>query len=311
MAGEIEAVEESGEAEVQADVGLGDDNTLSSLFTNAAAGHTPLEDEPEEEPEETPEEETTETPPAPDPRIDEHSSHLRTLEDKITELTTQNNILRYQQQQKPQTEEEDRDQEYTLESFREQAAKDPTTAIFKLFEQSKKNAVGSNQQAIQQAEQRAIQVMERQKAYESDQASTVARYGALMRDNPKFANFAEKVYSQMVNNSPGSIEIKPGFKWGPGLMYAAASIAYAEMHAAGDLPNANPKVTALRPVKKAPQNPLIGKTDADQPKTFASEIPARELSIMRKTAKSMGITLERYIKITEELQKRDPSFGKA
>lgn len=298
---------EGGEGEA-AEVGFAGDTALGNLFAEASSGHTPLDDAPTpDEPEEGEEKEETPAEPADTTEAD---ARYQSLNDKLIELQTQNNILRFQQQQREtQTprQGEQGDEEFSLEKFREKVAKDPTSAIFELFEKGKKAGAAVSEQAIAKARDEAVAVMERQEAFKSDQTSVVAEYGELLKDNKQFAALAETIYAQMTANSP---ETSPGRRWHKGAMYAATSIAFAQMVKAGAL-NANPKVVQMRERKSRPSNPLVGDTRADKPRTIASDIPPHELAVMKKTAQRMGLKggLDEYLKIFGEMQKRDKSYG--
>jgi len=300
--GQEEGIEEAAEA----DVGFASEGDLGKLFSEAASGHTPLDEEPAEE-----EGEKEETPaalsptPTPEP---ETEARYQALNDKLIELQTQNNILRFQQQQRdtqtPRSTTQD-EGELSLEKFREKVAKDPTSAIYELFEKGKKAGLEASAASVAQAKNEAVAVMERQEAFKNDQTSVVAEYGDLLKDNREFSALAETIYAKMVANSP---ETSPGKRWHPGAMYAATSIAFAQMVKAGRI-KSNSNIVQMRERKAKPANPLIGDTRADKPRTIASDIAPQELAIMKKTAGRMGMSLERYLSIFEEMKKKDKSYG--
>ena len=101
-----------------------------------------------------------------------------------------------------------------------------------------------------------------------------------------------------------------GSRWHSGAMYAAASIAYAQLHKSGQLVDPNRKVVQMAERKPRPSSPLLGNDpNAEPTRTSKSDIPARDLAIMKKTANSMGLTLDKYLSTMESLKKNNPYYG--
>lgn len=279
---------------------------LQDIFRDAAP-ESPLESEGID----------TVTDPAPAPTVDPNAERMAKLEadfqalhDQNVALTTRNNILQSQfgERAAPQREEaQPKPGVMAFADFKSKAATDPIQAIYDLVSQRGELSKAEALEAVSSVRGQASEMMQRREAFNSDRSSALAEFGEQFNSNPKFVDLAGKIYNQL---NASSAPMDDGMRWSPGTMYAAAATAYAQMVKAGHI-TANPKVVQLRERKPNPQNPLVGSTGAPKDtKGFADQFSARDQAIQRKTAESMGITHERYLKIMEGLQKNDPSYGR-
>lgn len=295
------------QAEPTADFGFASEGDLARVFQDTSHP-SPLEPDVEAEAAKEAEPATT-TPPVEDSRFTELQAKIDAAHERAVAAETRANILEARQNSQRQQSETPAavEEPFTFDKFREEVAKDPATAIFKLFEKATSKQEGLTTQAVEQAKQQAVGVIQQQNAFESDRATMVAEYGSLMNSDKKFADLANTVYSQMTGNSP----VGPnGNRWHPGAMYAAASIAYAQLAKSGQLVDPNRKVVRMEDRKPKPSSPLLGNDrNAEPTRTSTSDIPARDLAIMKKTANSMGITLDKYLASMEALKKNNPYYG--
>ena len=312
MADEVQIEREEQEPQQQEEQAFASEGDLARIFTEASS-NSPLGEDPNEPTEETPAEETPAPAPTDDPRIAQLLQESQQLRERLAASEARHQVLQSRLNSLPQNQEQEAaPQEFTLESFRELAAKDPTTAIYKLFEDAKAKAGQVGNSAVEQAKAEARATLERQSAYQSDQSTLITEYGELLNGNKDFARLAEQIYSRMTANSPiVSQDPNTGqdVRWHPGAMYAAASMAYAQMHKNGKLQVTNQKVTRLVPRKPSPQNPLVGDQNAETPRTIASDISAKELAIMKRTASQLGMTLEKYLKVYQSQKEQNPYYG--
>jgi hypothetical protein len=283
---------------------------LAKLFSEASSNPGEEELEKEEKPtEEKPAQ--VEVQASDDPRIAQLIGESQQIRERLAASEARNNLLQTQLRDLGKTEKEEA-KEFTFEDFRKMVAEDPASAIYKLFEQTKSNAAGIGQNAIEQAKAEARSTLERQSSYESDRATLVSEYGELLNTNKDFARLAEQIYNRTVSNSPVVMQdpnTGQDVRWHPGAMYSAASMAYAQLHRAGQLQINNPKNLTLVPKKTKPANPLNGEQTSDVPRTIASDISAKDLAIMKITARRLGMPLEKYLKTFEEQKERNPYYG--
>lgn len=257
--------------------------------------------------------------PAPAPTVDANAEkfakfeqELQTLRDQNVELSTRNNILQSQFNDvrntpaAPPAPEPPKPGVMQFDAFKAKAATDPLSAIYELVSQNNQLTKAEIESALTGAQGQTTAIIQRQKAFDADRGAALAEFGDLFNSDPRFAQLAGKIYNQLnEHNAP----MADGMRWAPGTMYAAAATAYAQMVRAGHI-NPNPKVVTLRERKPMPQNPLVGSTTASAKQSYAEKFDAKTQAIQRRTAESMGITLERYYKIMEGLEKNDPSFGR-
>jgi hypothetical protein len=314
MAIETEQQEEQQQEQPQTEEAFASEKDLAKLFSESA-DQSPLDEDPEEQSESKSESPapapTVASPSQSDAELAQMRAELQQLRERSAANEARNAILqqRLAEVGKPQIEE--KPEEFSFESFKEMAAKDPTGAIYKLFEQAKTLAGKAGEEATTKAKAEATATLQRQNAYESDKATLISEYGELLNGNKAFANLAEQIYNRLVANSP-VVMTDPNtgqdVRWHNGAMYAAASMAYAQLHKNGQL-QSSVKPARMIERKPAAQNPIIGDQSSDKAKTIASDIPPRELAIMKSTANKLGMPLEKFLKVYEDQKSRNPYYG--
>jgi chromosome segregation ATPase len=314
--------------EPQSSGGLSDEQ-LGQLFDEAGQ-----REEAEAAEKEAAKQEAAKEPPKPavDPSIDERFNKLetqfQTSRERSIRLETENAILRTQleerhqqpQAQQPKPKNFFEELGVTREEIDSGLRSDAAGTIVNLLEKANQRGYErARQEAIQAATQEVVGINAHQDAWKRDMAATTGEYGELLNTNPEFKERADKVYNSLTAQSP-AID-KQGTRWHPNAMYTAVSIAAAQLAREGKLslgpqtPQAQQsRQTNVIPIERKPKPsmPVLGDTSGSGSggvDPLLADIPGDELAIMRKTARDLGVPLERYIGNIKKFRKQDRSYG--